>query len=244
MLHSDIVCDIIQVMTKQIGHFRREPTARPLFNDECKQVGWVFSDTQAEATPDHLILALAWGEYVNSPYCADSTSNVDNLTSYQKIFHNPSSPTFNAKGLKFDQRHKAFHFYDFAEWNNPTHSQVVNTPLTHLADSDSDNYALVGFGYIDTDYPQAENKKIEIYLEDNLLNVCVNDELRPNSAFWEQGNYCWFNLSLPFSDYQELTQHSEPIVSIHHSPILSWNEPDVSFASALGLFNWLFFEKH
>ena len=143
----------------------------------------------------------------------------------------------------FHQRHKAFHFYDFPEWKKSS-SELLDTPVTHLPESASDNYGLVGFGYIDTEHHDPDNKKIEIYLEDNLLNVCVNEDLRPNSAYWEKGNYCWFNLSLPFSDYQELTQHSEPIVSIHHTPILSWNEPDVSFATELGLFNWLFFEEH
>tara|TARA_R110000824_G_scaffold243542_1_gene432265 strand:+ start:161 stop:892 length:732 start_codon:yes stop_codon:yes gene_type:complete len=243
MLHSDIVCDIIQVMTKQIGHFRREPTAHPLFNEADKQVGWVFSDSKAEATPQHIMLALAWAEYVNSPYCSHSASDFETLTSYQKMLHNPSYESNPLYGGKFHQRHKAFHFYDFPEWKKSS-SELLDTPVTHLPESASDNYGLVGFGYIDTEHHDPDNKKIEIYLEDNLLNVCVNEDLRPNSAYWEKGNYCWFNLSLPFSDYQELTQHSEPIVSIHHTPILSWNEPDVSFATELGLFNWLFFEEH
>jgi len=228
-------------MSTNLGHFKSKPTARALFNEADKQVGWVFVENSL-GHPLNLIISLAESEYRKSPYCSHSVSDLENISSYQQIFHNPSytnNPLYGgSKSEKFNARHKSFYFKDFPEWHefNPVDTQL--TPLT------PNDYGLLGFCYIDNEKnPTSQNPQIEIYLEDNMFEVCVKKDLLPNLAYWEQGGHRWFNLNIPFTYYTKLLNYEEPIYSIYHSPTLSWHEPELSFTTALGLFNWLHFEE-
>jgi len=230
-------------MSTTLGHFKSKPTARALFNEADKQVGWVFVENSL-GHPLNLIISIAESEYKKSPYCSHSVSDLENISSYQRVFHNPSyenDPLYrNSKGLKFNARHKSFYFKDFPEWHEFNLRETVPNFENYY-----EEYGLLGFCYIDNEKnPDSRNPQIEIYLEDNMFSVCVEKDLLPNLAYWEQGNHRWFNLNIPFTYYTKLLNYEEPIYSIYHSPTLSWHEPDLSFTMALGLFNWLHFEEH
>ena len=56
-----------KVMSTTLGHFKSKPTARALFNEADKQVGWVFVENSL-GHPLNLIISIAESEYKKSPY--------------------------------------------------------------------------------------------------------------------------------------------------------------------------------
>lgn len=235
--------DNIEVMNLTLGHFKAETNARPIYNELNEQIGWIFPLEQTiNGTPTNLVMSIAWEKYLQSPYCSHSASNFSNLTAHQKILHNP---VYEKDSLPFQHTHKAFHFNNSEKWNeNNLYNTNNELEEEEFKISSPSNYGLVGFYYIDNAITsQNELTKIEVYFEDTMFNTLVNKDLTPNEAYWKKGGYTWVNLTIPFSEYSCITQYQEPSAVIYHAPILSWDEPDISFSPYLGLFNWLYLDE-
>ena len=234
--------DTIVVMNDRLGHFKDNPTARPLFNESNEQVGWLFSvKTNDDSQPSDIVISLLWSEYVSSPMCSHTIDNPQDLTRYQKLLHKPFIEGVEKE--PFQNKYKRFYFYDKSSWHDRTAEDVLKLPNASYT-----GYGLVGFSYIDNEAEdlltvnKESAQKIEIYLNDlEIINLVVQD-LSPNEAFWKNKNDLWFNFTLNYNDYYSLLTYAEPLVSVYHQPLLAWHQPELSFSPYLGLFNWFYLD--
>jgi len=236
------VSDTIAVMDDRLGHFKDKPTARPLFNEVGKQVGWLFSvNADDDNPPSDIVVSLLWSEFVSSPMCSHTIDKPKGLTRYQKLLHKPFIEGSEKK--TFESKYKRFYFHDKMSWHDKT-----TMDMRDVRDTSYTGYGLVGFSYIDNEAEdllplnKESAQKIEIYLNDLEIIKLVVQDLSPNEAFWKNKNDLWFNFTLNYSDYYSLIQYAEPLASVYHQPSLAWHQPDLSFSPYLGLFNWFYLD--
>ena len=191
----------------------------PLTTMAGEQIGWVY---QSKDSTSEIIFSISWPRYAESPLVE---TEFNKLARAEKLFNNLPSIS------EFSEKYKVFKFASKDLW--------FNDILPPLKSNLNDEYGLTGFIVAaNPDMINTQKGDMLLYLQNLNVNLLMENDLKVNGALWQAGEDDWFNLNISVADLKELVDYNAPMNYVYHTPILSWEQPELLLIVSLGLLNW------